>query len=230
MTTLTLDQPDTVKWVKRALMLAWATILYNVVEGVVSMALGVAEGSVALFGFGGDSFIEVGSALLVVWRFRGEVGRAAELSLARERKATLGIGALFLLLATGTAVGAVLQLATGGHPSTTVPGVVIATLSLSFMFFLWAAKRRAAQALDSKAVAADAACSLACIKLSGVLLVGSLIFLVLPALWWVDAAAALVLAVFIGREGWEMVEAARKPDFEGGCGCGGGQSTAACDP
>ena len=88
------------------------------------------------------------------------------------------------------------------------------------MVFLWRAKLRVAQALDSATVAADAACSRACIQLSAVLFVGSLVFLLAPALWWVDAAAALALSLLIAREGWDMVRAARSPAFTGGCGCG----------
>ena len=68
-------------------------------------------------------------------------------------------------------------------------------------------------------MAKDAGCSLACFQLSAVLLVGSLVFWVAPALWWADAVAALVLAFFIGREGFETVRAARREDFSGGCGC-----------
>jgi divalent metal cation (Fe/Co/Zn/Cd) transporter len=97
---------------------------------------------------------------------------------------------------------------------------VISALSLSFMVFLWRAKLRAAKALDSATVEADAACSRACIQLSAVLFAGSLAFLLAPALWWVDAAAALALALLIAREGWGMVKAARSEHFTGGCGCG----------
>ncbi len=74
-------------------------------------------------------------------------------------------------------------------------------------------------ALDSRALASDAACSLACMKLSSVLLAGSLLFILWPRLWWLDGAAAIVLAVLIGREGWEMVRASLDETFEGGCGC-----------
>lgn len=208
------------RWVRRAIGLAWLTISYNLVEGVVAMWFGVVDESVALFGFGADSFIEVASAGVVLWRFRGEVGRAAPIARERERRATLGIGALFLLLAVATAAGSALQLVAGRHPETTVPGLVVAVVSLSFMYFLWAAKQKAAAALGSKTVATDAACSLACIKLSAVLFAGSLLVVVVPAIWWADAAAALVLAALIGREGWETIENARRPDFDGGCGCG----------
>ncbi|HCZ32060.1 MAG TPA: heavy metal transporter [Holophagaceae bacterium] len=203
-----------VDWRRRALWLAGLTIAYNLIEGLVSMAFGWADESVALFGFGADSFIEVASAAIVLWKLLDHG------SLERERKATRTIGWLFLGLGAGVAAGALLQLAAREHPPTTVPGLVISALSLSFMVFLWRAKLRAAKALDSATVEADAACSRACIQLSAVLFAGSLAFLLAPALWWVDAAAALALALLIAREGWGMVKAARSEHFTGGCGCG----------
>ena len=202
------------QWRRRALWLSGLTIAYNLAEGLVSMAFGWAEDSIALFGFGADSFIEVGSALLVLWQLLDHG------NLQRERQATLRIGWLFLALAAGIAGGALLQITAHRHPPSTVPGLVIAALSLSFMAFLWRAKLGAAKALDSATLEADAACSLACIQLSVVLFAGSLLFLLAPALWWVDGAAALGLSLLIGKEGIGMIRAARSKDFTGGCGCG----------
>lgn len=205
-------------WLLLARRLAVFTIGYNLLEGLVSMGFGLADDSVALFGFGADSFIEVASALLVLWRLR-HLDRLAATDLERERKATIGIGILFLLLATGTVFASLMQLLSRRHPETTVPGVAISLASLAFMFWLWKAKLRAAKALDSRALAGDAACSLACIQLSLMLLVGSLVFMLAPWLWWADALAALALSVFIAREGVSSIRAALKPDFGGGCGC-----------
>lgn len=201
------------RWRRRALWLSGLTIAYNVAEGLVSMGFGWADDSVALFGFGADSFIEVASALLVLWKLLDHG------SLERERKATSRIGWLFLFLAAGIAGGALLQITAHRHPPTTLPGLIIATLSLAFMVFLWRAKLGTARALDSATLAADAACSLACIQLSVVLFLGSLLFLLVPNLWWVDAAAATGLALLIGREGLGMIRAARSDRFTGGCGC-----------
>jgi divalent metal cation (Fe/Co/Zn/Cd) transporter len=209
--------PDRDRWIRRAWALAWFTVGWNLVEGAVAIGFGAADDSVALWGFGADSLIEVASALLVMGRLRkGFQAPATE----AERRATLGIGLLFVLLALVVKLGAVLQLAAGGHPPTTLPGLVIASLSLLFMVFLWRAKLRAAAALDSAALRSDAACSLACIQLSVVLFAGSLLFLLSPGLWWVDAAAAILLALLILREGLVTVRAARDPHFTGGCGCG----------
>ncbi len=205
------------RWIAYAKVLAIFTIAYNLVEGLVSMGFGWSDDSMALFGFGADSFIEVFSALLVLWRLRAD-GCGDDL-IARERKVTKGIGWLLLLLAAGTLGGSLLQLKAKGHPSTTLPGLIVSLASLGFMVFLWRAKLAAAKALDSRALEGDAACSLACIQLSGILFAGSLLFLTAPALWWVDSAAALALSLFIAKEGWEMRSAAAREDFDGGCGC-----------
>jgi divalent metal cation (Fe/Co/Zn/Cd) transporter len=216
-----------VDWERRALWLARATIAWNVVEGLVAMGFGWDDGSVALFGFGVDSWVEVGSAGVVYWKLtRATTGcattrndRERNGTVRRERTATRWISALLVALAAATAVGAVAQLGAGGHPATTVPAVVVSAVSLSFLGWLWGAKRRAATVLDSRTLAMDAACSLACIQLSVVLLAGSVAYLVAPALWWADAVAALVLAALIGREGRAGWRAASRADFAGGCGC-----------
>lgn len=210
---------DKVRLVRRAIALSWFTIVYNLIEGVVSIAFGVENDAIALAGFGGDSLIEVASAFVVLWRFRGEEGQGDQLSLKRERAATITIGALFVLLAAVTVAAAGLQLKVGSHPATTLPGVIIAALSLSFMFYLWAAKKKVARSLNSATVMKDADCSLACIKLSVILFVGSMLHVLTPQLWWSDAVAAIFIAVLIGKEGWDTIRAARSANFAGGCGC-----------
>lgn len=210
--------PAPATWERRALWLAQATIAWNVLEGLVAMAFGWDEGSVALFGFGVDSWVEVGSGAVVYWKLTRTTGCKAT-KRQRERRATQWISALFLVLAVATAGGAVAQLAAGGHPGSSVPALVVSGISLSFMAALWRAKLAAATALDSPTLAMDAACSRACLQLSAVLLVGSLVYVAVPALWWADAAAALGLAGLIGREGLEGWRAASRADFSGGCGC-----------
>jgi divalent metal cation (Fe/Co/Zn/Cd) transporter len=73
------------------------------------------------------------------------------------------------------------------------------------MFFLYKEKKKLAVRLDSSTIDKDAECSLACIKLSFVLLAGSLLFVAAPQYWWADAAAAVFLAVFVAREGFETI-------------------------
>jgi len=215
---VTVRTPSRVDWARRARWLAIATIAWNVIEGIVAMGFGLQEESVALFGFGVDSWVEVGSAGVVYWKLTRAPGCAGT-QKTRERRATRWISGLFLALAGATAFGAIAQMVAHGHPDSTVPSLVVGAVSLSIMFFLWRAKHATAVALDSRALAMDAACSRACIQLSAVLLAGSVVFLLAPALWWADAAAALGLALLIAREGLEGWKASGRPDFEGGCGC-----------
>lgn len=206
-------------WVRRGLALALVTIAYNVVEGVVAVSFGWSEESLSLFGFGLDAFVEMGAAAIVLSRLSSELLGGAGLSRLAEKRASRTIGLLLSVLAVGVAIGAVVQLWTGAHPDQTLAGVIIASLSASLMGFLWYAKRRVAGALDSATLRADAACTLACLQLSIVLLIGSAIHEWAPALWWADAVAALALALLIGREGWHTVRASFQAEAVG-CGCG----------
>lgn len=207
------------KFVKRAIWLSWFTIGFNLLEGAVSIFFGISEESIALAGFGGDSLIEVGSAMLVLWRFRSEEEHTGALSLERERTSTLGIGILFVLLAIVTVAGSSIMIFQQQHPGTTLPGLIVSSVSISFMFYLWSAKKKVGLAIGSSTVMKDAACSMACIKLSFILFFGSLIYIVLPSLWWVDSLAAMGLSILIGHEGLQTIKAARSPEFSGGCGC-----------
>jgi len=156
---------------------------------------------------------------MVLWRLRGERGAGGTLSVDRERAATRTIGTLLLLLGVCVIIGAVGQLMVGGHPDSTLPGVIISALSIGLMVFLWRAKLSVARSLDSRTLLADAACARSCLQLSVLLLLGSALYAVAPALWWADSAASIGLAVLIGREGYESIKFAAKADFDGGC-CG----------
>lgn len=208
-----------VDWSARARELAGLTIGWNVVEGLVAMGFGLAEESVALFGFGLDSWVEVGSAGVVFWKLTRPRG-CATTQKKQERTAARWISGLFLVLSGATFLGAGFQLASGTHPESTLPSVVISLVSLSIMWVLYQAKKAAAVALNSRTLEMDAACSRSCIQLSAVLLVGSGVFLIAPALWWADAVAAMVLAAMIFQEGWSGWKASQRADFSGGCGCG----------
>jgi len=195
----TTDRPVDVDRLKRwALLLAYATIAWNVLEAIAAIAAGAAANSVGLVSFGLDSTIEVASALVVVWQFRG--GHDEQ----RERVALRAIAISFFALATYAAIQAVVDLVTRSEPESSIPGIVIAALSLVVMPVLSWAKRRVGRQLGSKTVVADSAQTLLCTYLSAALLVG----LVLNAAfgwWWADPLVALVVTVLAlteGREAW----------------------------
>lgn len=195
----TTDQIVDVDRLKRwALRLAYATIAWNVLEAIAAIAAGTAANSVGLVSFGLDSTIEVASALVVVWQFRG--GEDEQ----RERVALRAIAISFFALAAYAAIQAIVDLVTRSEPESSIPGIVIASMSLVVMPVLSWAKGRVGRQLGSKTVVADSAQTLLCTYLSAALLVG----LVLNAAfgwWWADPLVALlvtVLAVTEGREAW----------------------------
>ena len=88
---------------RRGLLLEWFTVAWNVIEGVVAIGAGLVTGSVSLVAFGADSFIEVISAVALLWRLRkaGPHASAEERGDA-ERKALYLVAATFFLLAWPT--------------------------------------------------------------------------------------------------------------------------------
>jgi divalent metal cation (Fe/Co/Zn/Cd) transporter len=218
-TEVVIDMQDSSQLVSRVIFLAWVTVIYNLIEGLGSIFFGVSDESVSLAGFGVQSLIELASAMLVLWRFRTERENQPKTGLERERRATLLIGVLFLGIAIVIVGASLRQLFKGVGPQTTFPGTIIAMISSGIMFYLWKKKRYLGQLLKSPTILSDASCALACLKISMILLVGSLIFLVDPSLWWIDSVAAIILSVLIAKEGWETIQASQSEEFDGSCGC-----------
>ncbi|WP_216588957.1 cation transporter [Streptomyces brasiliscabiei] len=174
-----------------------ATITYNVIEAIVALTAGTIASSTALIGFGLDSVIEVSSAAAVAWQFSAREHTVRE---ARE-KTTLRIIALsFFALTAYVAVDAVRALAGTGEADRSIPGIVIAALSLAIMPFLSAAQRRVGRELGSASAVADSKQTLLCTYLSAALLVGLVLNATLG--WsWADPIAALVIAAVAAKEG-----------------------------
>lgn len=189
---------------RRGFRLEVVTVGWNVVEGIVAVAAGAAAASVALVGFGVDSFIETASGAVVGWRLRAELrGADAEHAEAMERRTARVAGALLLALAAYIALDAGRRLLGFGHPAEeSRVGIAVTALSLLVMPVLAWAKLRTARALGSAALRADAYETLTCAWLSLTTLAG----LVLNATlgwWWADPLAALALVPLIVREGLE---------------------------
>ncbi|OEV10356.1 cation transporter [Streptomyces nanshensis] len=186
---------------RRIRLLVAATIAYNVVESVVAVTAGSLASSTALIGFGLDSVIEVSSAAAVAWQFAAREHAVRE---AREQRALRIIALSFFALAAYVSVDAVRALAGASDADRSLPGIVLAALSLAVMPFLSAAQRRAGRELGSASAVADSRQTLLCTYLSGVLLLGLLANATVG--WsWADPLAALVIAAVAlkeGRDAW----------------------------
>jgi divalent metal cation (Fe/Co/Zn/Cd) transporter len=207
--------PSEKKYFRIAFLLSLFTIAANIVEGLVSMAIGAQDETLALFGFGADSFIEVISAAGIAQMIL-RIRRNPSAPRSRFEVSALRItGAAFYLLAAGLVLGAAINLAAARAPESTLWGVVISLISISVMTGLVAAKRYVGRRLSSAPILADANCTLVCIYMSIVLLASSGLF-ALTGFGFLDSLGAFGLAWFSFREGRESFDKARGRE----CGCG----------
>lgn len=188
------------------------TVIYNVFEGVISVIFGLLAGSVALFGFGIDSFVESLSGGVMIWRFKRREGINHNDEEQIEQKAAKLVGISLLVLGAYIAYESIVKVISGVRPEPTFIGIVIALVSLVVMPVLFYLKRKTARSLGSGSLMADSKQTLACIFLSISLLIG-LTLNYLFALWWADHAAAVVISIYIL---WEGVETLRGGEL---CSC-----------
>ena len=188
----------------RALRLEYYTVGWNLIEGVVAVTAALLAGSVAILGFGIDSFVECASAAVMIWRLRAERARAMsheQLEMIEHRAQRLVAGSLFALAAFVT-FDAVQTLWQSEHPSFSTIGVTLLVLSIAVMLWLARAKRRLASQLGSRAMEADAFQTTACWWLSIAALIGVGLNGWL-GWWWADPVAAIVISGLIAHEGRE---------------------------
>ncbi len=201
-----------------AAALALITIGYNVVEGAVSVFFGLEDGSMSLFGFGVDSFVEVISGVGIWHMVRRIRNNESENPDRFEQRALTITGAGCYVLTAGLAITAAVDLNRGHKPETTFWGIVVSLVSIASMWLLIHYKMKVGKQLNSEAILSDAACSRACLQLSIVLLIASVGY-ELTHIGGIDSIGTLVIAGLCFREGREAFEKAKAKSFA--CACGG---------
>ena len=175
------------------------TIAWMSVEAAVSFFAAWRAHSPALLAFGGDSAIELFSAVVVLWRFR-----ATDPHSDVEKRAARVAGALLFALAAFVAVISVTSLLGYSEPEPTFLGIAVLVAAATIMPWLAKEKRRLSGATGSAALRADAAQSALCAYLSLIALAG----LAINAIWhvkWADPIAALAILPLIVWEGREAM-------------------------
>ncbi|MGH2920702.1 MAG: cation diffusion facilitator family transporter [Gaiellaceae bacterium] len=183
---------------RRAQLLAWSSLVWMTVEGLIAVVAGILANSIALIGFGIDSGIEGIASVVIIWRFWGR--RA--LSETAERRAQKLVAVQFFILAPYVTIEAVRTLVTRSEPEVSWLGIALTAGSAIFMPLFGMAKRRVGRALNSSATVSEGVQNILCAYLAIAVLVG----LALNALlgwWWADPLAALVIAYVAVREGLE---------------------------
>jgi divalent metal cation (Fe/Co/Zn/Cd) transporter len=188
--------------VQRGLNLEYFTVAWNALEAMVALASGAVAGSIALIGFGLDSVIEVSSGGILLWRLHSDGDEPRREGL--ERRAQRLVGVTLLALAAYVASDSGLSLVRKEAPERSLPGIVLAIVSLIVMPLLARSKRKVASVLASSAMQADSRQTDICAYLSAILLLGLLLNAAL-GWWWADPVAGIAMTPLIAYEGVQAV-------------------------
>lgn len=186
--------------IKKALLLEYFTVGYNILEGIVSILAGLGANSIALVGFGLDSFIESLSGGIMIWRLKKCGLDCKEEEETAEKRAVKLIGLTLLVLAIYVLYESLKKLYFQEAPEPTFLGIIIPIVSISVMIplFLW--KSRIGKAKNLRSLLTDAKQTIACVLLSCALLIGMGLNY-FYGLWWADPLTALVIVYFLAKEG-----------------------------
>ena len=186
---------------KKALSLSYFTVGYNILEGIVSILAGLLAGSIALVGFGLDSFVESLSGSVMIWRLRkhGKISEEEEEKV--EKKAVIFVAYTFFILGAYVFYESIEKLYLHEIPDPSFLGIIIALVSLIVMPILFHLKYHTGKSIGSKSLVADSKETLACVFLSGALLIG-LGLNYLYGFWQADPIVGLVIVIFLVKEGY----------------------------
>lgn len=190
---------------KKALSLSYFTIGYNVLEGIISIFAGLLAGSIALIGFGLDSFVESSSGSVMIWRFRkhGKISEEEEEKV--EKKAIRFVAYSFFILGAYVLYESVKKLYFHEIPDPSLLGIIIAIVSIIVMPVLFYMKYQTGESINSRSLVADSKQTLTCVFLSVALLIG-LGLNYLYGLWQADPIVGLVIVIFLIKEGYSTLK------------------------
>ena len=194
--------------IRTAFTLSLITIFYNIAEGLISVYFGVSDDALALLGFGVDSFVEVVSGIGIAHMILRMKYSKVESRDTFEKTALRVTGTAFYLLTVGLILGSVLNIINDVKPESTLPGIIIAGISILTMYWLMTSKLKVGKALNSDAIIADANCTKTCFYLSFILLAASGLYELFNIAYF-DILGSLGIAYFAFKEGREAFEKAR---------------------
>jgi divalent metal cation (Fe/Co/Zn/Cd) transporter len=202
--------------IRTAFALSLITIFYNIAEGLISIYFGASDDALALLGFGVDSFVEVISGIGIAHMILRMKYSKVDTRDTFEKTALRITGTAFYLLTFGLIAGSVLNIINDVKPESTLPGIIIASISILTMYWLMTSKLKVGKALNSDAIIADANCTKTCFYLSFILLASSGLY-ELFGIAYFDILGSLGIAYFAIKEGREAFEKAKSGNLM--CSC-----------
>jgi len=199
---------------KKGLRLEYFTVGYNLLEAAVAIGFGVLAGSIALVGFGLDSIVESLSGGVLIWRLSQHGRLSAEAEERAERRAIRFVAVTFFVLGAYVLYESIKKLALAEIPERSLPGIVLAIVSLIVMPLLAWRKYNVAKQIASRALIADSKETLVCALLSVALLLG-LGSNYLFGFWQADPIVGIIIVLFLFREGYEGWQEAKEEEDDG---------------
>jgi hypothetical protein len=194
----------------RAARLALLMALAGLLLGGAALWLGMAEGAIALWGFGAACLLQVPPSLSLRGRIRAGLGNSG---LERERLTLRAVSFLLRFLALGLAMASVSALLGDRAPQVGFAAPGLAVLAIGLLAAIWCAKQNLKGAHPT--IALDAARSRVLLELAALLLVGSLLGRWFP---WADAGSGLAMALWLFVAGRTLSKATSLPAAASGCG------------
>lgn len=191
------------QYYRKALFLEYFTVAYNILEAALAIFFGSMAKSIALVGFGLDSVVESLSGGVLIWRLHkhGKISEGEEERI--ERKAQKFVAVTFFILGAYVLFQSAKKLILKEIPDPSLPGIIIAVVSLIIMPVLSYQKLLTGKAIESDALIADSKETLVCASLSLALLLG-LGSNYLFSFWQADALVGLIIVFYLFKEGREV--------------------------
>jgi divalent metal cation (Fe/Co/Zn/Cd) transporter len=189
---------------RQALWLEYFTVIYNILEAVASLIAGGIANSIALVGFGLDSIVESLSGFVLIWRLKQHDKISKEEEERLEEKAERFVGITFIVLGAYILYESIKKIALKDIPEPSLPGMIIAVLSIIIMPILAYRKFKIGKALNLKSLIADSKETLVCSLLSVALLIG-LSTRYFFGFWLSDPIVGIIIVLFLFKEGYELV-------------------------
>lgn len=196
---------DNSRLFKNALYLSYFSVGYNLLEGTASVLAGEIAGSIALIGFGLDSFVESISGGIMIWRFKKHGSNSSQSEEEIESKATKLVACTLFILGAYVLYESLKNLYYREIPEPTLFGIIIAIASIIVMPILFYLKNKIGRSIGSRSLIADSKQTLACVLLSVALLIG-LGLNYLYRLWWTDPIVGLFIVGYLIREGYNTLK------------------------
>lgn len=196
------------KLLKSALEIELISVGWIMTEAVLAAIAAYRVGSLSLSAFSVDSAIELIGGMMLVLRLFVEryLDSRTQASEKMERWTSGIIGICLFALAAYISFKAGRAFHAEHASAVTLLGLTVAAASSLITPWLAVLKLRYGRLLNSPSLIGDAMCSFTCAYMSWTLL-GSLGLNAFIHLWWLDAAASVLILVFVIREGLEQVEA-----------------------